>query len=78
MLGQGAFQVALAADVGDPDEVEDIRIAGSLLGQIRICGWQGVGEVGDGLAGPFVELGVDLVNQDVAAPAPFNSLLCVP
>ena len=59
----------LAADVGNAYEVEQIRVTGSLLGQFGVGRRQRVGEVGDRLARASVELGVDVVDQDVPAPA---------
>src|SRR5690606_29685565 len=78
MVSQSEFEVTLAADVGGTDEVEQVWVAGGLLSEVGVRGWQGAGEVGDGLAGPLVEAALDVVDQDVAAPALLDGRLGVP
>lgn len=68
MCGQREYEVVFAADVRDADEVEQVRVSGRLLGEIGVCWRQRAGEVGDRLPSTPVELCVDVVDQNVAAP----------
>ena len=67
-----------AADVGPADEVEQVRVAGRLLGEVGVTGRQGVGEVGDSVPGPLVEAVGDVAGQHVPAPPVLGRLACVP
>ncbi len=78
VVGQCSFEVVLASDVCDADEVEEVGVAGSLLRQVGVCWRQCTGEVGDGLAGALVEFRVDVMGKDVAAPALVERHLGVP
>lgn len=73
-----AFQISLVADVGVADEVEQVRVAGRLLGLVGVGGREGGGEVRDRLAGPLAEAGLYMVDEDVAAPAVLDRCCCVP
>jgi hypothetical protein len=72
------FSISCSQPVGCPDEVEKVGVLGSLLSHVRVLWWEGLGEVGDGLAGSKVELPVDLEVEDVAAPPILERLLRVP
>jgi hypothetical protein len=78
MLQQLGFKLALTVPVGHRDEVEDVRVLGQVLGQIRVRRRQGRLEVGDGFARALTELGVDLVHQNVSRPAVFDSRRGIP
>lgn len=60
------FEVAFRNRLGDVEEVEDVRVAGELLGQLGFRGGQLGVEVGQGSAGAFMQSAHDLVGQDVA------------
>ena len=60
------------------EEIKVVRILERLLCQVGLQRWQGAGEVGDGLALAAVEIAVDLVIEDGAAPAVLDGLLGVP
>lgn len=46
--------------------------------KIGLRGWERAGEVGEGAPLASIEVGLDLVNEDVAAPAVLNRLAGVP
>lgn len=78
MVSQCSFQVILTPDIGDAHEIEQVRVAGGLLGEFGVGGRQRPREVRDRLARTLVQPGVDVVDHDVPAPALINGGLCVP
>ena len=73
VVDQSAFEVVFTADVGVADEIEQVRVAGGCCARSESGGGMSAREVGDRATGPFVELSVDVVNEDVAAPALLDS-----
>jgi hypothetical protein len=48
------------------------------MGEIRVFGWQGTGEIGQRLSLPLMQLGRDMMDQDIAAPPMLDRCLEVP
>src|SRR5205823_4539349 len=63
---------------GEGQEIKVVRMFQKLLGQVRLRRRQGCSEVGQRLALPAVEAGLDLHDEDISAPAVDDGLLSVP
>lgn len=70
-VDQRDLEVAFGDRAGEVEEVQDVGVAGELLGQLRVGG-QRSGEVGWSGAGPLVQLVQNLVEQHVPGPAVFH------
>jgi len=66
---QGVLEVAFGGGLGEVEEVQDVGVAGELLGELAVGGGELGWEVGGCSAGSAVKLVHDLVEQDVAGPA---------
>jgi hypothetical protein len=69
MLEQTLFELALARRLAQPEKIELIGILEDLLRQIGLGSRQGAPEIRRRPALPQMQTALDLVNQDVAAPA---------
>ena len=78
MLDQRPLQVALVGLRAQAEEVEGVRVFQQLLGQLRLWGGQRGREVALGSAQPLLQLCVDLMHQDGAAPAVLDGFAGVP
>src|SRR5262249_23809200 len=78
MFDEASFEIALFGLSGEREEVECVRILQQLASKIGLWRRQGALEVRASLALAAVEIALDPVDQDVAAPAMFNGRLCVP
>ena len=78
MIEQAALELPFGHVWTECEEIEAVGILDQLLGKLGLGSGQGPFEVGDGLALAMVEIALDLVDQDVAAPAVLDGLTGVP
>jgi hypothetical protein len=78
VLDERAFQVALEDFRTERQEVEGIGILDDLLGQGRLFGRQRAREVGQRATLACEQVALDLVGENVAAPAVLDRLARVP
>jgi len=69
---QGVLEVTFGGGLGEVEEVQDVGVAGELLGELAVGGGELGGEVGWGGPDPMVQVGGDVVGEDVAGPAVFE------
>ena len=68
VVDERLLHVALDAFVDRAEEVEQVRVAGGLLGEVGVGLGQRAGEVGDRPAGSLVEARLDVEGENVATP----------
>ena len=78
VVRQAFFESALFRILLQREELEVVGILEKLMSQIGLGRGQGAFEVRDGFSLPGIEVALDLVNQDVAAPAVFRQMTSVP
>ena len=78
LLGQALFDRALFGFGCERQEVEGVGILDELLGELGLLGGQGAMEVGESSALPCEQTTLDLMSEDVTAPAVLDGLACVP
>ena len=75
---QGVLEVAFGGGLGEVEEVQHVGVAGELLGELAVGGGELGWEVGWGGPDPMVQVGGDVVGQDVAGPAVYEGRGGVP
>ena len=75
---QAAFQIPLVRLTAEREEVEVVRVFEKLLGEVGLRRRQGTVEVVLHLTLTRIKIGVDLVDEDIAAPPVLDGLPHVP
>jgi hypothetical protein len=78
MLDEPAFELPFLGLGGEREEVEAIEVLDHLLCQLRLRSRQSEREVRQGLALATIKAALNLVNQNLAAPAVLDGLPRVP
>jgi len=78
VIDERLLDLALAARIGGPEEVEQVGVLEDLHRHVGLCGRQGLREVADRLAGACVRAVVDLQGEDIARPAVHERLPGIP
>ena len=72
MKEQPALQFPLFGRGSEGEEIEIVRVLQDLFGELRVSRWQSAREIGEGFALPLMQPALNLMNQDIAAPAKFE------
>ena len=78
MLQQTALQLTFLGVVCEGEKVKIIWILKDVLGEVRLRRWEGALRIGESLALPEVEAGIDVVIENGPAPAVFEALAGIP
>ena len=78
VINQSAFQIPLMRLFSKGEKLEVVRVLDDLLRKLRLGGRQGASEVGGCLALPAIKAALDLMHQDIAAPAVLDGRPNVP